>query len=139
MRKAPGLLLALALLLGVSPARAQTVQHAILLPDFGTPSLGRVLASEAGLNGVIGYLIAIQGTKTKFTLATVSAPTGVESFDIFFYDDSNGKPGTVIAAYNLCPGGELRCDKSGSIPSRARWAVVTLVLGVNGTFRYVAS
>lgn len=128
-----------ALVLTVSPAQAQTVTGTILLPDFGSPSIGRTLYT-AGINGTLGYVFQLSGNKSTFSLVKTRTTTGLESFDIFFYTDGGGQPGTSLQpAYNTCPGIEPYCNKSGPIPAGARWAVVSLVLGVDASFRYSAT
>lgn len=131
--------LVIAALASGSPARAETLVKPIMLPDYGSPSIGRTLHAATGQTGTIGYVFRLVA-KNSFTLTIAGAPTGLESFDIFFYDEVNGLPGNPVGeAYNRCPGGALVCNKSGPIPAGAKWAVVSLVAGVNGTFRYVAS
>lgn len=142
MRKLMATLMLAATMLAGSPARAEVVTRTIMLPDFGTPSIGRLLYTQSGgsINGVVGFVFKLQA-KSNFTLTrTGGGTTGVESFDIFFYDEQNGMPGTSLEpVYNRCPAQEVFCDKAGPIPAGAKWAVVTLVLGANGTFRYAAS
>ena len=130
--------LAVVSFIGGVPAYAQTMNGTILLPDFGTPSLGRNLYIQSGgaINGMIGYVFRLTGSKASFSLTKTGGTTGIESFDIFFYSDAGGEPGTVLAAYNSCSGQEVFCDKSGAIPAGSQWAFVTLVLGANGAFRY---
>lgn len=140
VRKIITLLLLAASLLAGSPVRAESFNGTIMLPDFGTPSAGRLMYTQSGgaINGIVGYVFKL-GAKSNFTLRETGGMTGIESFDIFFYDEQNGMPGNSLEpVYNRCPAQELFCDKAGPIPAGAKWAVITLVLGANGTFRYTA-
>lgn len=133
-------LMVAALLFSAVPAHAQTVNGFIMLPDFGTPAIARTYYTQTSTNGPFGYVFRVT-TKGSFSLRTLpGGGTGVESFDIFFYDDASGKPGNALnPAYNTCPSQEITCDKAGAIPAGAKWGIITLVLGYNGTFRYVGT
>ncbi|HEX9695744.1 MAG TPA: hypothetical protein VGB64_05455 [Actinomycetota bacterium] len=139
MHRTSAAALLVALLLSGMPARAETVNGTIMLPDFGSPSIGRLLYSETGTTGMVGYVFRL-AAKTSFSLVKTSTPTGLESFDIFFYDEVGGKPGNSLnPIYNACPSQDPFCNKAGPIPAGAKWAVVSLVLGVNGSFRYTST
>lgn len=131
----------LAASLAHGPARAaQDVQQTIPFPTLGSPQLAIEAWDALGRdgNGMFGYVFRIAGGGDTFALTTRSGATGLESFDLYFYEQGVGnRPGALIEPpHDLCPGGQLVCNKFGDVPANAAWAVVTLGTGANGTFRY---
>ena len=123
-------------------APAQEVEGTILVPlrfaqdatYSSWPGGQRQVWSVAGSNGQVGYTFELaEGVGGgSFTLDRVSGATGLEDFDIAFYASFNPVVSSATIAERKI-GGE-----AGTIPDGARFAIVTLFNGANGTFRFHA-
>ncbi|HKO62827.1 MAG TPA: S8 family serine peptidase [Pyrinomonadaceae bacterium] len=123
-------------------APVQDVEGTIVIPlRFATdatysswPGGQRQVWAAAGSNGHVGYTFELaEGTDGgSFTLDRVSGTTGLEDFDIAFYASFNPVVSSATIATRKI-GGE-----AGTIPDGARFAIVTLFNGANGTFNFRA-
>ncbi|MGH2829206.1 MAG: hypothetical protein ACRDJM_01855 [Actinomycetota bacterium] len=121
--------------LGPMPAGAATVSGSVMLPSFGTPSIARYLSQtgEEVFQGLTGYVFALPAWNVPFTLRRISGATGLEDFDLFFYQSLDGLTGQT-AGPAMCTTSNPVCQ--GNVPFNARFAIVTLSLGLAGTFTY---
>lgn len=144
------LLLGAVLAAGSAPASAvttETVNGSVQIPTFASPAAARLMFAEAAINGITGYVFRLAVKTGHFTLTSLGGTTGLEDFDVNFYrtidqHDLNqpDKTGWITGA----PVGDILCSNqagscSGTIPSGAAYAIVTLSAGYQGNFRYTAS
>ncbi len=119
-----------------APARADSVNGSILLPLVGSPAPSRILYSDLGrINGLVGYVFPLSDKDGSFTLRKTGGVTTLEDFDIFFYESISGlaaKP----AGDAMCTSNSPTCTQQ--IPAKANYAVVTLTIGLAGTFSYTS-
>lgn len=118
----------------VAPARADSVTGAVLFPTMTSPGAARLLFAQTGANGLVGHVFRLNKLNGSFTMrALPGGLTGSEDFDIQFY--SSIETGTTVGD-PLCTEVATTCTKP--IPAGARWAVVVMSLGLNGTFLYTS-
>lgn len=136
------LIIPLLLMAALAPLRAHaaTVSGSVILPSFGTPAiarLGALVDDEERLQGIAGYVFSLPAkcnpSCPQFTLRRTGGMTGMEDFDLFFYESLEGPTGTT-AGSAMCTTSNPVCQ--GTVPLRANYAIVTLSLGFAGTFTY---
>lgn len=121
--------LAIAAIVSAGPARAGQV-GSIVAPTFGSAGPPRMMFASGGVNGVTGYVFEHGAAGRPFTLRALDRPSGLEDFDISFYASLDS---TEPVAWFAEDG-----DEAGTVPAGARWAIVTMSAGANGTFLFTA-
>jgi hypothetical protein len=125
-------LLAVALCATVSlfapPAHASAISGSVLAPTFGSPALQRNVQETVGQPGVFGFVIDTSAMHS-FAVKPVSGLTGQEQYDIFFYSSLDA--GVADTPLQWDPS-----QMSGQVPAGARYAIVTLALGADGSFEF---
>lgn len=142
-RRALGVALVAAALLGASaPAPAMQMTGSIVIPTYGSPSPARMLFLATETNGLLGWALPVPLDKTSFSLLATGGPAPVEDFAVTFYDGAFEDLGAPQRTCNFAregnEQGQLQADPKGQGAPDCNfypaWAVVTLSVGLNGSF-----
>lgn len=130
------LFIPLLLLAALIPGRASAaVNGSVMVPTFGTPALARYTwaVDSSRTQGILGFVFSISARNVQYTLQRTGGMTGMEDFDLFFYQSLDGLTGTTAGAAQ-CTTTNPVCR--GTVPPNANFAIVTLSVGAAGTFVY---
>jgi hypothetical protein len=151
--------IAATILAGTLPSSASmngTVNGTVRIPTMASPSPARMLWLATGVptggatNGILGWVVPVPPASSGYTTFSLSKTGGLtqeEDFAITFYDQAFLDPiGTQVTCNFAHPGnesGNLQGDPNGvgspSCNFYPSWAVVTLAVGLQGTFQLTFS
>lgn len=146
--------IAATILAGTLPASA--ISGTVRMPTMASPSPARMLWLATGgptggaTNGILGWVAPVPAASsgyTTFSLLKTGGLTQEEDFAITFYDQAFLDPiGTQTTCNFAHPGnesGKLQGDPNGDGSPNCNfypsWAVVTLAVGLQGTFQLTFS